>query len=46
MAAEGYVRTGGRMAAVCVTTGPGGSNAITGVLGACQDNYLMRVAYG
>lgn len=46
MAAEGYVRTGGRMAAVCVTTGPGGSNAITGVLGAYQDNYPMLVVSG
>ena len=36
MAAEGYVRATGRMAAVCVTTGPGGTNAITGVLGAYQ----------
>ena len=34
------------MAAVCVTTGPGGSNAITGVLGAYQDNYPMLVISG
>lgn len=46
MAAEGYVRAGGRMAAVCVTTGPGGTNAITGVLGAFQDNYPMLVISG
>lgn len=46
MAAEGYVRAGGRMAAVCVTTGPGGTNAITGVLGAFQDNYPMIVISG
>lgn len=46
MAAEGYVRAGGRMAAVCVTTGPGGTNAITGVLGAFQDNYPMLVLSG
>lgn len=46
MAAEGYVRCGGRMAAVCVTTGPGGTNAITGVLGAYQDNYPMLVVTG
>ena len=46
MAAEGYVRCCGRMAAVCVTTGPGGTNAITGVLGAFQDNYPMLVISG
>lgn len=46
MAAEGYVRACGRMAAVCVTTGPGGTNAITGVLGAFQDNYPMLVISG
>lgn len=46
MAAEGYVRAGGRMAAVCVTTGPGGTNATTGVLGAFQDNYPMLVISG
>ena len=46
MAAEGYVRASGQMAAVCVTTGPGGTNAITGVLGAFQDNYPMLVFSG
>ena len=46
MAAEGYVRCCGKMAAVCVTTGPGGTNAITGVLGAYQDNYPMIVVSG
>ena len=46
MAAEGYVRCCGKMAAVCVTTGPGGTNAITGVLGAFQDNYPMMVISG
>lgn len=34
MAAEAYARMDNRMAAVCVTTGPGATNAITGVLGA------------
>ena len=33
MAAEAYARYSGRLAAVCVTSGPGGTNAITGVLG-------------
>lgn len=46
MAAEGYVRASGRTAVVCVTTGPGGTNAITGVLGAFQDNYPMVVISG
>lgn len=46
MAAEGYVRAVGKMAAVCVTTGPGGTNAITGVLGAYQDNYPMLIISG
>ena len=46
MAAEGYVRASGRIAAVCVTTGPGGTNAITGVLGAFQDNYPMLIISG
>ncbi len=46
LAAEGYVRACGKMAVACVTTGPGGTNAITGVLGAYQDNYPMLVISG
>lgn len=46
MAAEGYTRTSGEMAAVCVTTGPGGTNAITGVLGAWLDSIPMLVISG
>ena len=46
IAAEGYVRASGKMAAVCVTTGPGGINALNGVLGAFQDNYPMIVISG
>lgn len=46
MAAEGYARINGKMATVCVTTGPGGTNAITGVLGAWQDNVPMLVISG
>ena len=38
IAAEGYARYTGRVAAVCVTSGPGGTNAITGVLGGWQDS--------
>ena len=33
MAAEAYARIHNRIAALCVTTGPGGTNAITGVVG-------------
>lgn len=46
MAAEGYTRVNGQLAAVCVTTGPGGTNAITGVLGAWQDNVPMLIISG
>ena len=43
MAAEAYARLGNKMAAVCVTTGPGATNAITGVLGAWMDSIPMLV---
>ena len=46
MAAEGYARLSGRIAAVCVTSGPGGTNAITGVLGGWQDSIPMFVVSG
>jgi acetolactate synthase-1/2/3 large subunit len=46
IAAEGYARTSGRMAAVNVTTGPGGTNAITGVWGAYVDSVPMVVVSG
>jgi len=46
MAAEGYARLSGRMAAVCITSGPGGTNAITGVLGAYLDSIPMIVISG
>ena len=46
MAAEGYARQSGKIAAVCVTTGPGGTNAMTGVLGAYQDNVPMLIISG
>lgn len=35
IAAECYARIHNKIAAVCVTTGPGGTNAITGVVGGC-----------
>lgn len=46
MAAEGYARLSGKVAAVCVTTGPGGTNAITGVMGAWVDSIPMLVISG
>lgn len=38
IAAEGYFRASGRMAAVNVTSGPGGTNALTGVAGQWLDS--------
>lgn len=38
MASEGYYRACGHLAVTCVTTGPGGTNAITGVLGQYLDS--------
>lgn len=46
MAAEAYARLQNRPAALCVTTGPGGTNAITGVLGAWLDSIPMFVVSG
>lgn len=46
IAAEGYARLTGRVAAVCVTSGPGGTNAITGVLGGWQDSIPMFIVSG
>lgn len=46
MAAEAYARVKNRIAAVCVTTGPGGTNAITGVLGGWLDSVPMLVISG
>ena len=46
MAAEGYARLTGRIAAVCVTTGPGGTNAITGVMGGFVDSIPMLIVSG
>lgn len=46
IAAESYARIENRMAAVCVTTGPGGTNAITGVLGGWLDSIPMLVLSG
>ncbi len=46
MAADAYARISGKMPLVCVTSGPGGTNAITGVLGAWQDSLPMLVISG
>ena len=46
IAAEGYARLTGKVAPVCVTSGPGGTNAITGVIGAWQDSIPMFVVSG
>lgn len=46
MAAEAYARLDNRIAAVCVTTGPGATNAITGVAGAWMDSIPMLIFSG
>lgn len=46
IAAEGFARVSEQMAAVNVTTGPGGTNAITGVWGAYVDSVPMIVISG
>ena len=46
IAAEGYTRLTGKLAAVCVTSGPGGTNAITGVLGGWLDSIPMFIISG
>ena len=46
IAAEAYARIDNRIAALCVTTGPGGTNAITGVVGGWLDSVPMLVISG
>lgn len=46
IAAESYARLSGRLAAVNVTTGPGGINALNGVFGAWTDSIGMIVISG
>jgi acetolactate synthase-1/2/3 large subunit len=46
MAAEGYARAREGLGAVFVTSGPGGTNAITGVCGAWTDHVPMIVISG
>lgn len=46
MAAESYARVNNQMAVVCVTSGPGGTNALTGVLCAWNDSIPLLVLSG
>lgn len=46
IAAEAYARLENKIAAVCVTSGPGGTNALTGVLGGWLDSIPMFVVSG
>lgn len=46
MAAESYARLTGRLCAVNVTTGPGGTNTLTGIFGAWTDSVPLIVISG
>ena len=46
IAAEGYARLSGKLPVVCVTSGPGGTNTLTGVLGSWLDSIPMFVISG
>ena len=46
IAAEGYFRANNELPMVCCTTGPGGTNTLTGVLGAWLDSIPMLVISG
>lgn len=46
MAAEAYARINNKIAGVCVTMGPGASNAITGVLCGYMDSIPMLIFSG
>lgn len=46
IAAEGYYRMSNELPLVCCTTGPGGTNTLTGVLGAWLDSVPMLVISG
>ena len=46
IAAEAYARINNKIAVVCVTTGPGGTNALTGVLGGWLDSVPMLIISG
>lgn len=46
IAAEAYTRLSGKLAICCVTSGPGGTNAITGTMGGWLDSIPMFVLSG
>lgn len=46
MCCEGYAKYSSRPALCCVTSGPGGTNALTGVMGAYQDYTPIFVLSG
>lgn len=46
IAAEAYARLNNKVAAVCVTTGPGGINALNGVAGGWLDSIPMFIISG
>lgn len=46
IAAEGYYKASNKLPLVCVTTGPGGTNALTGVMGAYVDSIPMFIISG
>lgn len=46
IAAEGYYRKSNKLPLVCCTTGPGGTNTLTGVLGAWLDSIPLLVISG
>jgi len=46
IAAESFARIDNRIAVACVTSGPGGTNAVTGVLCAYLDNIPLLVISG
>lgn len=46
IAAEGYARVSNKIGVACVTSGPGGTNAITGVLGSWLDSMPMLIISG
>lgn len=46
IAADGYARLSGKIPLVCVTSGPGGTNTLTGVVGCWLDSIPMFVISG
>jgi len=46
IAAEGYARVSNKIGVACVTSGPGGTNAITGVLGSWLDSMPVLIISG